>query len=523
MSDAYGESRDAPFQSATGGGRWRSVTTTAVGLALLSALFAVANVLRWIPTEGVVLATGVPTLYGVALVVAGGITAGAGLASALGVVSTNANDVSGGVSGATTGALVFAVVGLVGSQTLGLPAFAWFAAAVVCGGGAFLLGAFGREDLTATLPRGGLAVLVGAVFLTDVITPAWSWSPVGFGFAFTGTIAIPGLTLLAGLLTASAAARAARGFGARGRQTGAYLLIGANAFFMLGLLALLVGFVVEKGAGRAFAGARLGPGLAVHVPFLTNGTGLGVDLPGVYPAIVGTFWLVLGAVVFSVPLGVGAAVFLSEYAERGRFTAVVDVATDGLWSMPSIVYGLFGWAFLLPRLSESGRANVLAGMLVLGFMLIPLVLITSREAIQTVPDAYRDASVALGVGRWQTIRSVVLPAAVPGIVTGVILGVGRIAGETAPIILVAAGSLNGEAIRVVEGFRFTSSPPFVANDALLSATNALPYQIYAIIEHGVGGREAFGWATAFVLLVVVICFYAVGIATRLYFQRQLEQ
>ncbi|GAD52402.1 phosphate transport system permease protein PstA [Halarchaeum acidiphilum MH1-52-1] len=501
----------------------RSAATTAVGLSVLTMLLAVANVLNWITTDASVASVALSTLYGVALAVAGVVTVAVGLLSASAVIDANANDTSGVLSGLPVGLLALSVVGLVASQTLGYGVAIWAPAALVCAVAAFLFGSLAREDLTATLPWGGFALFVAAVLLAGVITPSWTWDPRHLGVALTGTITVPCLAFAASLATAWAAAKATQGFGARGRQAGAYLLIGANALFMLSLLVLLVAFVVEKGAGHALRGIHLGPGLSVHVPFVMNGAGLGYDIDGVFPAIVGTFWLVFGALVFAVPLGVGAAVFLAEYAERGRFTTVVDIATDGLWSTPSIVYGLFGYAFILPRLSPGGRPNVLAGMLVLGFMLIPLVLITSREAIDSVPDAYRDASVALGVGRWETIRSVVLPAAVPGVITGIILGVGRIAGETAPIILVAAGGLNADPIRVIHGFRFTSSPPFVANDALLSATNALPYQVYAVIETGVGGSESFGWASAFVLLLVVLCFYAVGIATRMYFQRKLER
>ncbi|MFB6178421.1 MAG: phosphate ABC transporter permease PstA [Halorientalis sp.] len=519
MSDAYSKSVTAE----TGTGWFRSAAGTAVGLSILSMLFAAANVLHWITTDGTIGTMSVPVVYGIALIVAGALTILTGLVSRGQLVETNAKEMTGVGPGFATGLVTFVTAGLVLSQTLGFGTAVWVLGALVCGIVAFVLTVFANEDIGSTLPWGGLAVLVGVVLLSGVIGPSWEWSPAGFGFAFTGFITVPGLTFVASLATVWSAAKAYEGFGSRGSQAGAYLLIGTNALFMLSLLVLLVVFVTKKGAGRALQGAHLGPGLSVHVPFIMNGAGLGVDSPGVLPAIVGTFWLVIGAVIFSVPLGVGAAVFLSEYAERGRFTMVVDLATDGLWSTPSIVYGLFGWAFLLPRLSASGRPNILAGQLVLGFMLIPLILITSREAIKSVPDAYRDASVALGVNNWQTIRSVVLPAAVPGIITGVILGVGRIAGETAPILLVATGGLNGRAVQVFKSFRFTASPPFVANDALLSATNALPYQIYAIIEHGVGGKEEFGWATAFVLLVLVMAFYSIGIATRMYFQRKLDQ
>lgn len=248
---------------------------------------------------------------------------------------------------------------------------------------------------------------------------------------------------------------------------------------------------------------------------------LGPEPGGIMPAIVGTVWLVIGATLFAVPLGVGAAVFLTEYAEQGRFTTLVEVATNALWSTPSVVFGLFGAAFLIPRFG--GDTSLLAGMFVLGFMLLPLVLITSREAIKAVPDEYRDASAALGVTRWQTIRSVVLPTAMPGVITGGILGIGRIAGETAPLILVLGSTLNAtESVHVFRGFRFVSHPPFVVNDQLLAASASLPTQVWAVIAAGVSGSPSMGWATAFILLMVVLTFYAVGITARTYFRRKIN-
>jgi phosphate transport system permease protein len=319
----------------------------------------------------------------------------------------------------------------------------------------------------------------------------------------------------------------------------AYLLVYLNAISIVAFLFVLVSFVVVQVVPGLLYGVQIGAGvgpqvfgafeLPVSVPFVMNGVALLNDFQGVLPAIVGTVWLVVGAVLFAVPLGVGAAIFITEYAERGRFTQAVEVATNGLWSTPSIVFGLFGYAFLVPRFGN--RKSLLAGMLTLGFMLLPLVLITSREAMISVPDEYRDASAALGVPKWQTIRSVVLPAALPGVMTGVILGVGRIAGETAPILLTMAGGTfvpGGQTVDVVGGFEFTGSPPFVANPELQQATSALPYQLYALITAGVGlgsnvaDPDGFRWATALVLLLVVLSFYAIGIGARYYFRQRLR-
>ena len=294
-------------------------------------------------------------------------------------------------------------------------------------------------------------------------------------------------------------------------------------------LAAAAGFVVVAAVHVALTGSAFSVG-----PITIGYTGtlswpmvmeayipLGAEPGGILPAVVGTVWLVVGAGTFAVPLGVGAAIFLTEYAEQGRFTALVEVATNALWSTPSVVFGLFGAAFLIPRLGS--RESLMAGMLVLGFMLLPLVLITSREAVKSVPDEYRDASAALGVNRWETIKSVVLPAALPGVITGVILGVGRIAGETAPLILVMSGTLNStQALDVLGGFQFVAEPPFVYNPALLEATAALPTQVWAVIAAGVSGSPSMGWASALVLLLVVLSFYAVGITARTYFRRKLS-
>jgi phosphate transport system permease protein len=240
----------------------------------------------------------------------------------------------------------------------------------------------------------------------------------------------------------------------------------------------------------------------------------------------GTIWLVIGAVLFAVPLAVGAAVYLTEYAEDSMFTQAVDIATNGLWSTPSIVFGLFGLAFLVPRFG--GSPSIFAAQLVLGFMLLPLVLITSREAMKSVPDEYRDASAALGVSKWETIRSVVIPAAIPGVTTGVILGVGRIAGETAPLLLVLNGpNFPNAGPGVLSSFAFdlSAQAPFVhvSNPALLERASALPYQLYAVITAGVGAEESFGWGTTLVLIGVVLMFFGMGIATRRYFRKKLHQ
>ena len=523
--------------------RTDAVAALAVGVSgvlfalSLAALFEVVTL-----TDPV---AGVPTvtLLGGLLVLLGGAVITFGVGSRLGYVETQPRPSAGLVAGFAAAVPWFVIGGGVASEMLGQGTGGGVAVALVAGTVAFVTTVLPREDIGSTVPIGTLPLVVGLVFLTGLIGPGWVWD-LGWEqqASFTAEFVIPVTTLGSALFAGWASAKAYGGFGARGRHLGAYVLVYLNALSIVALLFLLLAFTVVKGVPGLLTGAQFGAGTGPEstilgftftfpfsLPFVMNGVALLNDYQGVLPAIVGTIWLVIGAVVFAVPLGVGAAVFLTEYAERGRFTQAVEVATNGLWSTPSIVFGLFGFAFLVPRFGN--QKSLLSGMLTLGFMLLPLVVITSREAMLAVPDDYRDASAALGVSQWQTIKSVVLPAALPGVVTGVILGVGRIAGETAPILLTMAGGTfipGAQTVDVIGGFEFTATPPFVANPELLQATSALPYQLFALITAGVGlgdsvaSPDQFRWETALVLLVVVLLFYAIGIGARYYFRSKLR-
>ncbi|MGB9964989.1 phosphate ABC transporter permease PstA [Halobacterium sp. CBA1126] len=494
--------------------------------------------LQWVDETAAVGGVSALKLLGVGLVVVGVGLVVVGVGSRLGYVDTAPSKTAGVPVGVVFGLLWAAVGGLLGTLALGNAAVLWLPVAALFGLAGFLASVLPREDVGATVPGAVVLLLLGGFVAAGGVNAGWTWAPAWSSAVFPGSELVPILVVFATLLGAWCAGKANEGFGAEGRQAGAYYLVGAVVFAMLGVLALLVGFIVTNGLATMLTRASLAGGeLTVPLvgvelpwpefPFLTNPTGgLFVEVPGVLPAIIGTLWLVFGAVLFAVPLGIGAAVFLTEYAERGRLTQVVEVATNGLWSTPSIVFGLFGLAFLVPRIS--GGNAIFVGQLVLGFMLLPLVLITSREAILAVPDAHRDASAALGVTKWQTIRSVVLPAAMPGTITGVILGVGRIAGETAPLLLVFGGPpYPSTTPNVLGSFELTAQPPFVTNEALLSPASALPYQLYATITAGVFPKEIFtdtqfGWGTALVLLLVVVGLYAVGVGSRLYFRRKLH-
>ena len=519
--------------------------TAALAIGVSATLFAlaVAAMFGRITLTGTLAGVQTVTLLGGLLTVLGLTVIALGAGSRFGYVESTPDPSAGLIAGVGAAVPWALIGGSVASETLGLGTGGGVVGAVVVGGVALAATVLPREDVGSTGPLGALLVVTGLVFSTGVIGPTWVWE-LGWEqqAAITADFLIPVATLFTTLYGGWASAKAYGGFGARGRHMGAYVLVYLNALSIVAFLFILVAYVVVQGVPGLLTGFELGLGtgpettifgvsvaLPVSIPFVMNGVALLNDFQGVLPAIVGTFWLVIGAVLLAVPLGVGAAVFLTEYAERGRFTQVVEVATNGLWSTPSIVFGLFGFAFLIPRFGNG--KSLLSGMITLGFMLLPLVVITSREAMLSVPDEYRDASAALGVSKWQTIRSVVLPAALPGVVTGVILGVGRIAGETAPILLTMAGGTfvpGSQTVDVIGSFQFTSAPPFVANPALLEATSALPYQLFALITAGVGlgsnvsDPNAFRWATALVLLVVVLSFYAIGIVTRYYFRRRLK-
>ena len=506
---------------------YEAVAAGTVGLAGLSFAIGLAALLNIVAIDDPVAGVELSVAFGAILVTLGVSVVGFGVASRLGYVDTGAPPSAGIVAAVAFTGIWFAV-GILIAGAIGLGMGGRFGVGAIVGGIAFATTTLSREDVGSTAPAGAVAALGGLLLVSGVVGPGWEQVLAGYNATLFGDTVVPLVVLFASLVTGWSAAKAYGGFGARGRNVGAYVLIYLVVGSILAVLVGLVAFVTVKGLPGLFRGFSVGGTGLVRWPFLTNGAGLLADIAGVFPALVGTVWLVIGAVLFAVPTGVGAAVFLSEYAEQGRFTGAVEVATNGLWSTPSIVFGLFGAAFLIPRFGN--QKSLIAGMLTLGFMLLPLVLITSREAILAVPDEYRDASAALGVSKWQTIRSVVLPAAIPGVTTGVILGVGRIAGETAPILLTMGGGVlpaKSAAPDVLGSFQLSGSPPFVSNPALLEATSALPYQLYALITAGLSGNiqnpQEFAWGLALTLLLVVLVFYSIGIATRYYFRQKLHQ
>lgn len=239
---------------------------------------------------------------------------------------------------------------------------------------------------------------------------------------------------------------------------------------------------------------------AISWEFLTEVPRRAMTKGGVAPAIVGTVYLTLGAIAFSLPLGIASAVYLCEYSAGGRLVSLIRLAINNLAGVPSVVFGLFGLAVFV-KFCGFG-VSILSGSLTLGIMALPGIISAANEAIVAVPQSYREASLALGATHWQTIKKVVLPSALPGILTGVILAVGRVAGETAPIMFTAAT------------FYARGYP-----DSPMSEVMALPYHIYALMTEGTHpeAQTTIAYGCALILLVLVLLISSVAIILR---QRQ---
>jgi phosphate transport system permease protein len=211
----------------------------------------------------------------------------------------------------------------------------------------------------------------------------------------------------------------------------------------------------------------------------------GMRAGGILPAIIGTFYLTLGTAIFSVPLGIAAAVYLSEYARENWLTRLIRIAIINLAGIPSVVYGLFGLGLFVLFLKFG--TSILSASLTLSIMTLPVIISTAEEALRTVPQAFRTVSISLGGTRLQTIRKIILPQALPGIITGVILGLERAAGETAPILFTGAAFFLP---------RLPNSP--------LDATMALPYHLFVISTQVPGMPIQIQYGTALVLIIFVL-------------------
>ena len=258
-------------------------------------------------------------------------------------------------------------------------------------------------------------------------------------------------------------------------------LIQRLGFGLITLIAMLTVVSISLVVGYIFV-----QGLPViSLEFLTGFPSNGMRAGGIFPAIVGTILLTLGTALFAVPLGISAAIYLSEYAPENRWTRMIRVAIINLAGIPSVVYGLFGLGLFVIFLRFG--TSILAGSLTLAIMTLPVIITTTEEALGAVPQSFRTVSISLGATHWQTIRRIVLPQSQPGILTGVILGLERAAGETAPILFTAAAFYLP---------RLPHSP--------LDSTMALPYHLFVISTQVPGMPIHIQYGTALVLLVFIL-------------------
>jgi len=234
--------------------------------------------------------------------------------------------------------------------------------------------------------------------------------------------------------------------------------------------------------------------------FLTQGPRMGMTQGGIAPAIVGTFYLTLGAILFALPLGLACAIYLCEYSPKGFVVNIIRISINNLAGVPSVVFGLFGLAVFVKFFGFG--VSILSGSLTLGILTLPLIISSSQEALLAVPQSIREASLSLGATRWETIKNIVLPTALPGILTGVILSIGRVAGETAPILFTAAA------------FYIRGYPKSIFSEVM-----ALPYHIYALMTEGIhpDKQTAIAYGCSLILLVMVLMISGIAIFIR---QRQ---
>jgi phosphate transport system permease protein len=242
---------------------------------------------------------------------------------------------------------------------------------------------------------------------------------------------------------------------------------------------------------------------AINWTFLTQSPMDSMTKGGILPCIVGTLCISLGAIMVALPIGVASAVYLNEYAKPGRVVRFIRLGINNLAGVPSVVFGLFGLAFFVVYLKFG--VSILSGSLTLAAMTLPVIIGASEEALRSVPDTYREASLGLGATKWQTIYRVVLPTALPGVLTGAILGISRAAGETAPIMFTAAV------------FFSPSMPTSIFNEIM-----ALPYHIYVLATAGteIEATRPLQYGTALVLITLVLGLNLMAILYRAHLRRK---
>ena len=268
-----------------------------------------------------------------------------------------------------------------------------------------------------------------------------------------------------------------------------FFLLAAATFFII--LPVVIIFLII-----VFNGIQ-----ALTPEFIFSMPRAGMREGGIFPALIGTIYLVIGTAAFSLPLGILAAIYLSEYAKENWLTKMIDLAIVNLAGVPSIVYGLFGLALFVMLLNLG--TSIIAGSLTLAIMTLPVIITASKEALDAVPKSFREVSYSLGASKWQTIKNVVLPNAIPGILTGTILGLSRAAGETAPILFTVAA------------FYLPRLPSSVYDQVM-----ALPYHIYVLSTQVPNVSPRLQYGTILVLILMIFAMNIVAAYIRAKFRKK---
>ena len=276
-------------------------------------------------------------------------------------------------------------------------------------------------------------------------------------------------------------------------QAIAFTIFKLMSYSVVLILFLILGFIVTKGIG------------VISWDFLTKAPEEGMTKGGIFPAIVGTLCLVLGSSLFSFPIGIMSGIYMNEYAAGNKFATFIRIMTNNLSGVPSVVFGLFGMSLFVNTMKFGD--SILAGSLTLGLLSLPLVIRTTEESLKAIDKSYREGSLALGATKLQTIRKVIMPMAFPNIITGLILSIGRVSGETAPILFTVAAYFL---------------PKFPTS--IFDQVMALPYHLYVISTSGtdIEATRGIAYGTALVLIVIVLIVNLLANFLRSYFAKKVK-
>lgn len=265
------------------------------------------------------------------------------------------------------------------------------------------------------------------------------------------------------------------------------------SYLVVVILFFILGFIIIQG------------GKVISWDFLTEAPAEGMTAGGIFPAIVGTLYLVLGSSLISFPIGIMSGIYMNEYATNGKIIRFIRIMTNNLSGVPSVVFGLFGMSLFVITLGWGD--SIIAGSFTLALMSLPLIIRTTEEALKSIDDSFRHGSLALGATKLQTIARVVLPMAFPNIITGLILSIGRVSGETAPILFTVAAY-------------FLPQLP----ESIFDQCMALPYHLYVISTSGtdIEASRGMAYGTALVLIAIVLVVNLLANALRSYFAKKVK-